>query len=157
MEMILESVVFVLFVRLNFFLDCFDCSDKYHVTKINRKGIIWLTYLNHSSPLRELRAGAKGRNWSRHHGGTRPTDFFSMTYLACFLIYHRITCSGVTVSWAVSRQSSIRIMSYRLAYRPVWWMAFPSRGYFLLDDSTLCQIDYKKKKKPISTKRHVKD
>lgn len=39
MEMILESVVFVLFVRLNFFLDCFDCSDKYHVTKINRKGI----------------------------------------------------------------------------------------------------------------------
>lgn len=40
MEMILESVVFVLFVRLNFFLDYFDCSDKYHVTKINRKGII---------------------------------------------------------------------------------------------------------------------
>jgi hypothetical protein len=69
---------------------------------LGRKGFIWLILPCHNPPLREVGAGAQGRNLEE---GTEAdnteeivTGLFLITYTACFLIPPRATSSEITTA-----------------------------------------------------------
>ena len=77
----------------------FSCHDKtlWPKATLGRKGLIWLTYLDHS-PLREARAGTQagqapgGRHWNGDlEGGVSLTGLFLMAYSA-FLYNPGVYC-----------------------------------------------------------------
>ena len=69
-----------------------------------------------------------------------------MACSTCFIIKLGTTSPGVappTMGWALPHQSLIKKMPHRLAYSPILWRCFLSWASFLLDGSSLCQVDIK--------------
>ena len=65
---------------------------------------------------------------------------------ACFLTEPRTTSPWMappTMVWALSHQSPIKKMPYRLTYNPILWMHFLDWGSLLSDDYSSGQVDIK--------------
>jgi hypothetical protein len=77
-------------------------------SKLTRKGFIWLTLLDHSPTMEEVRTGTQaglepgGRSWCRGHGGALLTGLLPLSCSVCFLIEPRTTSLGMaplTMGW----------------------------------------------------------
>ena len=115
------------------------------MTKIifGREGLFQLKVCSPSSM--EVRPELGGRNWSRGYGGVLLTGSLSSTWPACFPVAIRTDCPGVaphTVGWVLPYKS-IKKMSHRLTYRPMWWRHRLSWYFLLLNNSDLYQGDRK--------------
>ena len=78
------------------------------------------------------------------------TGLLLMTCLTCLLTDPKTDSLKEVQSkmgFALSRQSKIKTM----LYITILWRAFLNRGFFLSDDSSLCQIDIKTNHHSISS------
>ena len=79
---------------------CIAAMKHHDQSKLGRKGFIPLTFMQHCSSLREVRAGCQtgqehgGRSWCRGHEGVLLTDLLIMACSACFRIEPRTTSPG---------------------------------------------------------------
>ena len=81
------------------------------------------------------------RSWCRGHGRMLLTGLFPQPCSACFLIEPKTTSPGMappTMGWALPIWSLVEKMPYSW----ILWRHFPNWGFFLCDNSSLCQVQY---------------
>ena len=59
------------------------------------KGFIWLTLSDHSSSLKEVRAGIQGRNLEEETGAKAMEEWCVLPYSVHCLVQPKTTCPGV--------------------------------------------------------------
>lgn len=104
---------------------------------------------------REVRVRARGRNWSKNHGGTLLISLFPVACSASFYIHLSpgvATHSELSCALPHTHQSLIKKMPRKPFYRQSGGGLFLSWGSVLPDDLSLYHVD----EKLTSTQIHVK-
>lgn len=92
----------------------------------------------------ELKAQSRGRNWSTNHRGI---PFNGLLFLTCYYVWFRTNFPCVslpTVAWHILHQLEIKIKLVGLP-RYNLMEAFSQLNSLFQYDSSLCQVDLKKK------------
>ena len=128
-------------------LNAFQYKTWYNETpwsknKLERRGLIWLTFPHCSLSMKEARTGtqARGKSWSKSHRWVLLTDLLCLAYSACFLIESRTTSPGIT-SHTMGRALPAWSLIEKMPDSWISWRHFLKGVSFLYDNSSLCQVD----------------
>lgn len=116
---------------------------------LGRKGLIWLhlptTGHREGKPRQELKVGTEVEAMDKHCLLACITWFAQSALLNS---PDHLSRYGTAPScWVLSRQSLIKKLLHRFAYKLIHWRYFLKSGSFFLDDSGLCQVDKKQTNK----------